>query len=271
MSKSPAFQLYAADFYMDTAAWSATQVGAYFRLLMHEWVNGPLPNNMTKLARIAGLDPRNMQKCWSAELAKKFTTDDAGMLVNKRLEEVRKEQQEYSESQRVKGAHGAEKRWKKDMAGAIAQPQPEDSSSSSSSSSEKKRKKKKEGKCAEPFVPPEWVDAEAWTRFLEFRKKKGPFTEWAKHLIVVELDKLRKQGHDPTAVLNQSIVKGWTDVYPLKDKGGNGNGAYQRLDKFGKPAPRQKWEDEADRINADYYRGKAAQNAPDGKTGEDAG
>ena len=49
------------------------------------------------------------------------------------------------------------------------------------------------------------------------------------------------------------------------------HGSYQRLDKFGKPAPRQKWEDEADRINAEYYRRKAADNASDGKAGNDPG
>lgn len=59
----------------------------------------------------------------------------------------------------------------------------------------------------------------------------------------------------------------WADELPA---GGNGNGAYQRVDKYGKPAPRQKWEDEADRINADYYKRKAAENAPDGKAGTDA-
>lgn len=129
--KPPAFQLYAADFYMDTASWTATQVGIYFRLLMHEWVNGPLPNNMAQLARIAGVDTRNLQKCWSLEIAKKFTPDDAGMLVNKRLEEVRSQQEKYHEVQRLKGISGAEKRWGQDIPGAIPQPQPKDESLSS--------------------------------------------------------------------------------------------------------------------------------------------
>jgi uncharacterized protein YdaU (DUF1376 family) len=131
MSKAPAFQLYAADFYTDTVSWTAAEVGVYFRLLMHEWINGPLPSSMSKLARIAGVDARNMQKMWSAELANKFLMDDAEMYINVRLEQTRQKQTQRIEVQREKGKSGAEKRWKKDIAPAIAQAQPEDSSSSS--------------------------------------------------------------------------------------------------------------------------------------------
>lgn len=56
-------------------------------------------------------------------------------MINKRLEKVRENQRKYRESQTEKGKHGAEKRWKGEIAGAIppaiAQAQPNDSSSSS--------------------------------------------------------------------------------------------------------------------------------------------
>ena len=111
MSKAPAFQLYAADFYTDTMSWTATSVGVYFRLLMHEWINGPLPTSMAKLARIAGVDARNMQKMWSAELAKKFVSIDgeregAKMYVNLRLEQTRKEQDDRRQKQAESGRKG---------------------------------------------------------------------------------------------------------------------------------------------------------------------
>lgn len=112
MTKPPAFQLYAADFCMDTLDWTATQVGVYMRLLMYEWVNGGLSPKIANLARIGGVDPRNMQKMWSTVIAKKFTTDGAGLLVNKKLERVRAEQAKYRKSQAEKGKRGAEIRWK---------------------------------------------------------------------------------------------------------------------------------------------------------------
>lgn len=136
MKEAPAFQLYASDFYVDTAGWTAAEVGAYLRLLLHQWVEGPLENKMTVLARIAGVDPRNMQKMWSTVIAKKFTADDAGMLFNKRLEQTRQELLNYRESQRER----ANKRWHPDTqkqdAKALPPHMPKRCSSSSSSSSD---------------------------------------------------------------------------------------------------------------------------------------
>jgi len=114
MKNAPAFQLYAADFYMDTAAWSATEVGAYFRLLLHEWTSGPLPNDMMALSRIAGVDHKTMGKFWSMNVGKKFTQNDKGEWENYRLEQTRKEQQEHREKQVVSGKCGANKRWGKE-------------------------------------------------------------------------------------------------------------------------------------------------------------
>ena len=124
MGRSPAFQLYAADFYTDTAGWTATEVGAYIRILLHQWTEGPFQNKISYLSRVAGVDPRNMKKIWSS-IAHKFVTvdqlrsclpdaanlqypDDANLLVNIRLEETRIRQEKYRESQRM----NAERRWR---------------------------------------------------------------------------------------------------------------------------------------------------------------
>ncbi len=68
------------------------------------------------------------------------------------------------------------------------------------------------------FQVPTWIDHDVWDRYVEMRKKKkcAP-TEYAKYLVVVELEKLKIQGHDPIAVLQQSIKKNWQDVYPIKN------------------------------------------------------
>lgn len=138
--KSPAFQLYAADFFVDTAGWTAAQVGAYFRLLLAEWVNGPLSSNMSDLARIAGVsDPRTMYKMWKMKIEKKFILNNVNLLYNKRLEQERENQAKRRELQVQKGISGANKRWENHIATAIAQAQPKDSSSSSSSSSNKEK------------------------------------------------------------------------------------------------------------------------------------
>jgi len=67
---------------------------------------------------------------------------------------------------------------------------------------------------------PSWIPQETWDAFVEMRKKtlKKPPTDFALNLILRELFKLRDLGHDPLACLEQSIVQGWADVYPLKAK-----------------------------------------------------
>ncbi|WP_088255615.1 hypothetical protein [Fimbriiglobus ruber] len=66
-------------------------------------------------------------------------------------------------------------------------------------------------------LAPVWFDPLLWAAFQEMRvSKKDPLTPKAEELMIRRLDLLRQQGHDPTAVIEQSIRNGWKDVYPLK-------------------------------------------------------
>ena len=112
-NKPPAFQLYAADFYMDTITWDCDDVGAYFRLLMWSWVNGPLPDDKEKLCKIAGKTKQKFKKNWSI-LSQKFSQDGTGCLINLRLERTRERQAKYLKKQAEYGKLGAEKRWGSD-------------------------------------------------------------------------------------------------------------------------------------------------------------
>lgn len=231
MGKAPAFQLYAADFYMDTVGWTATEVGAYFRLLMHEWVNGPLPNDMGQLARIAGVDPKTMKKFWDTSIGTKFVPSDPGKFPgtctgkfpikngvcaweNSRLEKTRQEQLKYVESQRDK----ANSRWNKGDAGASAEQMPEPCSSSSSS----KRNNN-------PPTPqggngyPDWLPVETFHEYQTSRKRK---LKPAQHKrFFARLKRLADSSRaSPEQILVQSIENGWEGIFELKE---NGNGSQQ--------------------------------------------
>lgn len=106
MTKAPAFQLYAADFYMDTVGWSCEEVGLYFRLLMAEWVNGPLPNDTVRLAKTCQMSFKKFDHLFKNVLPK-FVQNEEGHLINLRLEETRQAQLNYSESRRI----SAKARW----------------------------------------------------------------------------------------------------------------------------------------------------------------
>ena len=108
MANPPAFQIYAADIYVDTNEWTCEEVGAYTRLLMSEWVNGDLPSDPKRLARIAGLDLKRFQKVYP-QLMRKFQNNGNDRLINIRLEETRLKQSKYREKQSLR----ASSRWAK--------------------------------------------------------------------------------------------------------------------------------------------------------------
>jgi len=67
------------------------------------------------------------------------------------------------------------------------------------------------------FILPDWIDPKTWTAYLEIRKaKKAASTAHALTLIVSALDKFKAQGYNPQSVLEQSIIGGWTGVFPLR-------------------------------------------------------
>jgi uncharacterized protein YdaU (DUF1376 family) len=103
--KQPAFQFYAADFYMDTLTWDADEIGVYICLLMAEWVNGPLENDTRKLAKIAKKTHQKFIKNWS-KINHKFVENGDGKLKNLRLEATREKQLEYQEKQIESGRMG---------------------------------------------------------------------------------------------------------------------------------------------------------------------
>lgn len=68
---------------------------------------------------------------------------------------------------------------------------------------------------------PDWWPASEWEQYLLMRKRKrAPMTDLATKMLVKQVMDLRTAGHDPSAVLAQSVFKGWTDVYaPRGDSG----------------------------------------------------
>ena len=161
MGKAPAFPLYASDFDMDTATWENYEIGIYFRLLLYEWVNGGIPNDLESIARIVRepiAKPNNkrfsekfkrnlceFEEKLKRNVREKFTENGKGLLVNSRMENIRQEKAYYIESQREKGIKSARKRWKGHITRVTTtvkkRLQPEDNLSSSSSSSSSKKNK----------------------------------------------------------------------------------------------------------------------------------
>jgi hypothetical protein len=79
------------------------------------------------------------------------------------------------------------------------------------------------------FQPPEWLPREQWEAYLDMRKSiKSPLTPHGLRLAMKELSRLRDAGHDPEAVLNQSIFNNWKGLFALKGEQ-NGKKAGQQV------------------------------------------
>lgn len=66
------------------------------------------------------------------------------------------------------------------------------------------------------FVLPDWIPKETWEDFEDMRKSScRPLTDRSRQLTVDALVKLKDQGEDVVACLNQSVQKGYPGVYPV--------------------------------------------------------
>jgi hypothetical protein len=64
---------------------------------------------------------------------------------------------------------------------------------------------------------PDWVSTQDWADYVEMRKRiRKPMTARAMRLAIADLDALRKQGHPPNLVLQQSIKNAWQGLFALK-------------------------------------------------------
>ena len=152
MKDGPAFQMYAADLYVDTNSWTTHELGVYTRLLMSEWVNGPLPDDAVKLSRISGCSIKKFLKAWPVVREKfqnsSFLESKSGssieidnplsgtpQLINPRLEGEREKQRKYKELQSQKGKMSAQSRFNRGSTEPITEPQPDGQPKVNSSSS----------------------------------------------------------------------------------------------------------------------------------------
>jgi len=64
---------------------------------------------------------------------------------------------------------------------------------------------------------PDWLPKESWEGFVEMRQKiRKPMTQRAASMILKKLEAFKGDGQDVAAVLDQSVVKSWQDVFPVR-------------------------------------------------------
>jgi len=214
MSKSPAFQFYAADFMIGIMGMSDEETGAYIKMLSTQWLHGSLPNCKKTIKKMI-----NLRKVPSEIVMRKFAICDDGFLRNERMETVRQKQITYADTMKK----NANSRWnKKKEADALAMQMHNESicrndalhSSSSTSTSTTTSKTKYNKERAEALVLPfDSADFKLfWSNWEQHRKeKKAKLTPTARNQ---QLEKLKDMGeHRAIAALKHSLANGWTGIF----------------------------------------------------------
>jgi len=114
MAKSPAFQFYPKDFLADenVMAMELEELGAYIRLMCICWIEGSIPADVRRLARLCGCDSKRMAELWQAiEPCFEPHPTEEGRLIHPRLEREREKQAEHRAKKSEAGKEGAKKRW----------------------------------------------------------------------------------------------------------------------------------------------------------------
>jgi uncharacterized protein YdaU (DUF1376 family) len=106
----PAFQFYVKDFMTGTMTMSLAEVGAYIRLMCHQWNARSVPgDDLTELARAMVCDRTEAESVWP-KVRTKFRQKNDGNWTNSRLEKERRKQARYRKLQSQKGKRSAKKR-----------------------------------------------------------------------------------------------------------------------------------------------------------------
>ena len=104
------------DFLRSTAGWVLMERAIYWMLLCAQWENGILPDDQTRLAAIAGVDMQTMTAAWNTVVGARFVKSRKG-LMNKRMDEHRRNYLEFKRKQSEGGKKGMANRYGKSKAG----------------------------------------------------------------------------------------------------------------------------------------------------------
>jgi len=82
---------------------------------------------------------------------------------------------------------------------------------------EEEKKESRQGKSGvrPPLDLPEWLSAGSWQDWHAYRLARKGWTRRAQELSLQTLAQLRNDGHDPQRVIDQSIERGWSGLFPV--------------------------------------------------------
>lgn len=200
-------------------------MGAYDLLMDWLYANEkPIPNAPEKFHRIARATTKAERANVVSVLNDLFDLTDDGYVQKRVMEEI-EHSGEISESAR-KSAHA---RWGKPQCETHAKRMRNASETQSVRNASHYsitpiaiEQDQKQGRASAPKLP-EWLPDSTWNDWHNFRNARKGWTTKARELSLRTLGELRAAGHDPRAVIEQSIERGWTGLFPIRQQDTRGS------------------------------------------------
>lgn len=248
--RAPYVRFFPTDWKAGVAGLPISVEWTYLQICIHNWDKGePLPEALFEIALGRNPDWRRDLDLLVGHLGKIDRTHGGSVFSARALTEAQLAQDSL-EKRRKGGQKGAKKRWSDNGSDGSANGSPNGTPNGSPNATPNDNQNQNQNQNQTPpngGDPPApqgggddgaagdlifSVPGAAMKAFREHRTKlKHPMTKRAEELIVGKLEKIwNERGHDPAAVIDQSIVEGWRGVFPLKDEsnGRKGNGAGRR-------------------------------------------
>lgn len=152
-------------------------------------------------------------------LSKFFTLEDGKYVQNRITEEIEKYHANSKTNQRIAQEREERRRAEKERSEHEACTNRHLTNNHKPITTNQEPVKTKKAAPSSQVSLPEWIGNDSFEAFIEHRKKlKAPMTQLAQTRLIAELSRLREDGNEPHAVLDQSILNGWKGVFPLKQQ-----------------------------------------------------
>jgi uncharacterized protein YdaU (DUF1376 family) len=191
----------------------------------------PLTSDINKLNRLLLAHSQEEKDALLVVLNEFFTLTDDGYF-NKRCNEEILKYQAYMESKSKAGKASAEQRAKHKATGVeqVLNTTPTKHNHEPITNNQETLKTKPTRK-DKSLALPDYLPAEVWEQFKAMRTKiRKPLTPEAERLLLLDVDAIRKSGHDPISAINNSIKNSWQGIFEPKAKANNNGQPKTKMD-----------------------------------------
>lgn len=179
------FSFYPADYLLDTTELSLVEHGAYLTLMIRYYWEG----GISEKDKYRNCRTEEDRRVVDAMIARFFHVDN-GRIIHNRIEREFEAMARFVAHQSKAGKASAEARGKR-------------------------KSLRVNGERSAAVALPDWLDANAFNAWIKIRPAKARTPE-AQQAAITKLEKFRAAGHDPNAIVNESLSNGWQGIFADK-------------------------------------------------------